>query len=217
MLYFSEIVKQDPLQHHDYFNVRDLVKMDDLFRYRVHLGHTYGCRNEYMTPYLFGSRLGTDIIDLEQTLPLFQDALNFTAHVAYKEGIILLLNRSLEMMPWVEKTAKEVGEYAHCRYWKGGLFTDSTKFFGTMTRLPDVGIFFNTLNSVVTQHKAITDHAKLLIPTIGIVDTNADPRLVTYPIPGNDDSKETQLYYLKLFREAILRGKAKRLEDQAHK
>ena len=189
--------------------------MDDLFRYRVHLGHTYGCRNEYMTPYLFGSRLGTDIIDLEQTLPLFQDALNFTAHVAYKEGIILLLNRSLEMMPWVEKTAKEVGEYAHCRYWKGGLFTDSTKFFGTMTRLPDVGIFFNTLNSVVTQHKAITDHAKLLIPTIGIVDTNADPRLVTYPIPGNDDSKETQLYYLKLFREAILRGKAKRREDQA--
>ena len=204
----------DPLQHHDYFNVRELVTLDDLFRHNVHLGHTHGCRNKYMTPYLFGSRLGSDIIDLEQTLPLFQDALNFTAHIAYQKGIILFISRNKQMMPWVERSAKEVGEYAHCRYWKGGLYTDSTKTFGTMTRLPDLGIFFCTLNNAFRQHRGVIDHAKLLIPTIGICDSNTDPRLITYPIPGNDDSKDAQLYYLSLFKEAILRGKAKRTKDE---
>ena len=213
--FFSETDKTDPLQHHDYFNVRGLVTMDDLFRYRVHLGHSYGCRNEYMSPYLFGTRLGIDIIDLEQTLPLLQDALNFIAHIAYKQGIILFVNRNKQMMPWVERTAREVGEFAHCRYWTGGMYTDSTKTFRTMTRLPDLGIFLNTLNNVFLQHIGVVDHAKLLIPTIGICDSNSDPRLITYPVPGNDDSKETQLYYLKLFSEAVLQGKAKRQEDEA--
>ena len=210
---FSELEVIDPLKHHDYFNVRELVTMEDLFRYRVHMGHSFGCRNEYITPYLHGTRIGTDIFDLEQTLPLFQDALNFTAHIAYQNGIILFVSRNKQMMPWVERTAKEVGEYAHCRYWKGGLFTSSSAIFKTVTRMPDLGIFLCTLNNVFMQHRGVVDHAKLLIPTIGIVDSNADPRLITYPIPGNDDSKETVLYYLSLFKEAILRGKAKRKED----
>lgn len=209
----SDEDSKDPLQHDDYFNVRHLVTMKDLYSNNAHFGHSEGCRNEYMKPYLFGSRSGTDIFDLEQTVPLFQDALNFTAHIAYRKGVILFVSRSKAMMPFIEKTARDCEEYAHCRYWSPGLFTDMTNRFGQRIRLPELCIFLNTLNSVYETHRGVSDSAKMLIPTVGIVDSNCDPRLVTYPIPANDDTYKAVVYYLKLFETAIKKGKAKRTLD----
>lgn len=54
------------------------------------------------------------------------------------------------------------------------------------------------------------DAAKMNIPSIGIVDTNCNPDLVTYVVPGNDDSPASIDFYCRIFKEAILRGKAKR-------
>jgi small subunit ribosomal protein S2 len=64
----------------------------------------------------------------------------------------------------------------------------------------------------MTQHTAIRDSAKMNIPTIGIVDSNCSPDLVSYVVPGNDDSPASVDLYCKLFKEAILRGKKKRNE-----
>lgn len=166
-----------------------------------------------MSPYIFGTRQDIDIIDLEQTLPLLHDAMNFTAHIAYRGGIILFLSRNRQMMPVIENTATECGEYSHCRYWKGGTFTNSVVQFQAETRLPDLCIFINTLNNAFEQHRAIIETTKVLVPIVGVVDTNCDPRLITYPVPGNDDSPAAVNLYCRLFKEAILRGKAKRKED----
>lgn len=76
--------------------------------------------------------------------------------------------------------------------------------------LPDLCIFLNTLTTVLTQHTAVRDAAKINIPTIGIVDSNCSPELITYLVPGNDDSPASIDLYCKLFKEAILRGKQKR-------
>lgn len=62
----------------------------------------------------------------------------------------------------------------------------------------------------MTQHTAVRDSAKMNIPTIGIVDSNCSPDLITYVVPGNDDSQASIELYCKLFKEAILRGKQKR-------
>ncbi|CAH1786101.1 unnamed protein product, partial [Owenia fusiformis] len=206
----------DPLAHPDFFGVRNLASISELFENKVHLGHKAGTRNEFMTPYIFGNRLGVDIFDLDQSKELLGDALNFTAHIAYNGGVILFISRNSQIIPYVEKTAKEAGEYAHCRFWRGGVFTNSTKQFGAVTRLPDLVIFINMLNNVFEPHIAIRDSAKMLIPTIGIADTNCDPRLITYPVPGNDDTPCAINMYCKLFKEAILKGKAKRrqMEDE---
>ena len=51
------------------------------------------------------------------------------------------------------------------------------------------------------------------IPTVGIVDTDCEPNIISYPVPGNDDSIESQQLYLHLFKQAILLGKKKRKED----
>lgn len=56
---------------------------------------------------------------------------------------------------------------------------------------------------------AIAEAKNLHIPVVGIVDTNADPTAVDYPIPGNDDAiKGTQLL-LDYFVAAVLEGKTK--------
>jgi len=62
----------------------------------------------------------------------------------------------------------------------------------------------------MSTHGIVNDAAKMLIPTVGIVDSNCGPNLITYPVPGNDDSLCAVELYCRLFKEAILRGKSKR-------
>lgn len=73
-------------------------------------------------------------------------------------------------------------------------------------------IVFKTMCSNFEQHPIIRTAAKNLTPTVAIVDSNCDPRLVTYPVPGNDDTPCSIELYAKLFKQAILLGKAKRKE-----
>uniref|UniRef100_A0A452RKD8 Small ribosomal subunit protein uS2m n=1 Tax=Ursus americanus TaxID=9643 RepID=A0A452RKD8_URSAM len=185
----SDKILSEPLKHSDFFNVKELFSVRSLFDARVHLGHKAGCRHRFMEPYIFGSRLGQDIIDLEQTTAAhLQLALNFMAHVAYRGGIILFVGRSRQFSHLIETTARNCGEYAHTRYFKGGLLTNAPLLLGPTVRLPDLIIFLHTLNNVFEPHVAVRDAAKMHIPTVGVVDTNCNPCLITYPVPANDDS-----------------------------
>lgn len=197
----------NPLIHPDFFQVHDLFTIKDLFDAKVHLGHKEGTLNPAMKHYIFGSRLGHLIIDLDQTAEHLRAALNFTAHVAFRDGIILFISRNPQFTHLVDKTAKNCEEFSHTREWKVGLFPNSTHMYGTVTRLPELCIFINTLDSMLQQHIAVTHAAKMCIPTIGIVDTNCSPRLITYPVPGNDDTPSAIELYCKLFTQAIMRGK----------
>ena len=163
-----------------------------------------------MEPYLYGCRLDQDIIDLDQTVEHLQLALNITAHVAYRGGIILFISRYRQFSHLVETTAKDCGEYVHTRYWQGGLLTNAPVQYGTGVRLPDLIVFLSTLNNAFQQHVAIRDAAKMNIPTVGIVDSNCNPSLVTYPVPGNDDTPAAVEMYCRLFKMTINRAKDKR-------
>ena len=165
-----------------------------------------------MSDYIFGTRINTDIIDLEKTMPMLTKALNFIAHIAFKNGIILLITRYPQHIPLVERTAFEVGEYSNCKPWKNGTFTDSMRRFGSVIRLPDLCIFFHTHEKLNESHCGINEAAKMFIPTVGICDSDIDPSLITYPVPGNDDSMVSVQLYAHLVKQAILRGKQKRQE-----
>ena len=56
-----------PLDVSDYFGVHKLFKLEDLFSSRVHLGHVSRALHPNMRPFVYGSRFGQDIIDLDQT------------------------------------------------------------------------------------------------------------------------------------------------------
>lgn len=145
--YITEIQEVlNPLKFPDYFGIRKLIKVKDLFDAKVHLGHKEGTLDPNMKPYIFGSRLGHLIFDLDKTAELLQDALNFTAHIAYREGIILFVCHYPQHTLTVEKAAKQAGEYSHAREWNFPLFTNSEKIYKGVTRLPDLLILLSTLN-----------------------------------------------------------------------
>lgn len=206
------VIEERILKHADYFQVHNLFTVRDLFNARVHYGHKDGSLDDRMRPYLYGSRLGHLIFDLDKTAAHLRDALNFVAHIAFRDGIILFFNRNALNSHLVEQKAIEAGEFSHTRFWRGGIFTNANVQFDAVTRLPDLCIFLNTQNNVLTQHTAVRDAAKMAIPTIGIVDSNCNPNLITYPVPGNDDSPAAVELYCNLFKEAIWRGKRKRRE-----
>ncbi|XP_068105250.1 small ribosomal subunit protein uS2m [Hyperolius riggenbachi] len=207
---FDKWLVSEPLKHPDFFNVKELFSVQTLFDARVHLGHKRGCRHRLMEPYIFGHRLDQDIIDLDQTAEHLQRMLNFVAHVAYRRGVILFVSRRPQFTHLVEKLAKDCGEYAHTRFWQGGLLTNAPIQYGSGVRLPDLIIFLNTLNTVFEQHVAVRDAAKMNIPTAAIVDTNCNPSIISYPVPGNDDSPASMELYCHLLRSVVTRAKDKR-------
>ena len=80
--------------------------------------------------------------------------------------------------------------------------------FGGEVRLPDLVILLHTREGIkYDEHPAVKDSAKAGIPTVAVVDSDCNPNLVTYPIPGNDDSPQSTQLYLALFKQAIMLGK----------
>jgi small subunit ribosomal protein S2 len=60
------------------------------------------------------------------------------------------------------------------------------------------------------EHLAIREANKLGIPIIAIADTNSDPKDVTVPIPGNDDSPRAVRLFASVIATGILEGQASR-------
>lgn len=202
---------EDPLTHRDFFGVESLTSVRQLFEARVHLGHKTGTWDPRMKPYLFGSRAGVHIIDLDKTLLHLRRALNVAGHVALRNGIILFVSERSQFERLVQKAARDSGEYFVTQHWVGGTLTNSQMLLGTL-QLPHLIIFL----SVPPSKTAIKEAAMSNIPSIGVVDSDCNPNLITYPIPGNDDTPTAMKLYCSLFSEVILRAKAHRdkMEEQ---
>ena len=59
---------------------------------------------------------------------------------------------------------------------------------------------------IIKEEIAVKEAIKLSIPIIGVVDTNVDPDLITYPVPGNDDAARAIELYLDLVSRSVLSG-----------
>ena len=87
------------------------------------------------------------------------------------------------------------------------------KDFGSiadLTRLP-AALFIIDINK---EHIAVREARKLNIPTFAIVDTNADPRAVDFPVPGNDDASASIDKIVSIMTEAIKEGLSERKNDR---
>ena len=67
------------------------VTMRDMLQAGVHFGHRTRYWNPKMKPFIFGARNKIHIINLEDSLPMFQDAMNFLSSIASKRGKILFV------------------------------------------------------------------------------------------------------------------------------
>ena len=157
--------------------------------------------NPLMKPYIHGTRAGIHIIDLEQTAKHLRLALNVAANIAYRRGVILFVNERPQFEGVIQRTARECGEY-YITNWRGGTLTNSYMLLKTL-RLPDLVIF----TSVLPSKTAVKEAAMACVPSIAVVDTDCDPNLIMYPVPGNDDTPISVLLYHRLFADVINKAK----------
>jgi small subunit ribosomal protein S2 len=80
----------------------------------------------------------------------------------------------------------------------------------TMSSLPALLFVVDTKKEI----NAVREATKLGIPIVGLIDTNADPNEVDYPIPANDDAMRAIILFCKMVADACLEGKAKFLEGK---
>jgi len=72
-----------------------------------------------------------------------------------------------------------------------------------LDRLPDTVFVIDTKK----EHIAVTEANKLGMPIVAVVDTNCDPDVITYVIPGNDDAIRSGALMCRVLAEAVIEGR----------
>ena len=90
----------------------------------VHFGHQTRHWNPKMAPFIFGKRNNIHIINLEHSLPMLNDALNFISKIAANKGCILFVGTKRATQDAILEDAKRAGMPFVNRRWLGGMLTN---------------------------------------------------------------------------------------------
>jgi len=114
------------------------VSMREMLEAGVHFGHQTRYWNPKMADYLFGQRNKIHIINLEQTLPLFNDAMNFIGRLAARGGSILFVGTKRAAQSIIREEAERCGMPYIDRRWLGGLLTNFKTVRQSIARLKEI-------------------------------------------------------------------------------
>jgi small subunit ribosomal protein S2 len=201
--------------------------MKELLEAGVHFGHHTRRWNPKMKRYIYGARNGIYILDLHQTVTLFDQAADFLRQIAEGNGSVLFVGTKKQAQDPVRIAAKRSGCFFVNERWLGGMLTNFPTIQGRIQRLKELDrwIADGTMErfpkkeqlrlneqrdklerflggiremnrlpealfivDVKKERIAVQEARRLGIPIIAVVDTNCDPDVVDYVIPGNDDA-----------------------------
>ena len=112
--------------------------MREMLEAGIHFGHQTRFWNPKMEPYIFGVRHKIHIINLEKTLLLYQEAINFIGNVAAKNGKILFVGTKKSAQDIIREEAIRCGmPYVNYR-WLGGMLTNYKTIRKSIKRLKDL-------------------------------------------------------------------------------
>ncbi|PYH46147.1 mitochondrial 37S ribosomal protein uS2m [Aspergillus saccharolyticus JOP 1030-1] len=191
---------QDPYHSSD-------ITLELLLANQTHLGHSTSRWNPQNSRYIFGIRDGIHIISLDVTAAYLRRAAKVVEEVAARGGLILFAGTRKGQKQMVVRAAELAGGYHLFERWIAGGLTNGKVILGRgETKVvnlldeelhefrdvaasrpalkPDLVVCLNPLENTVLLHECGLNN----VPTIGVIDTDADPTRVTYPIPANDDS-----------------------------
>jgi small subunit ribosomal protein S2 len=183
------------------------VTLELLLASEAHQGHVTSLWNPANARYIHGIRQGVHIISLEVTAAHLRRAAKVVQEVARRGGMILFVGTRDGQDRAVARAAELAKGYHLFERWIPGSITNGQQILGRCkTKVvneldeevpgfeeqlydrpvlrPDLVVCMNPLENYVLLHECALNN----IPTIGVIDTNADPTWVTYPIPANDDS-----------------------------
>jgi small subunit ribosomal protein S2 len=220
------------------------VTMKELLEAGVHFGHQTRRWNPRMKPYIFGKRNGIYIIDLQKTVKLFEQVVEFVQSLASEGKRILFVGTKRQAQEAIAEEAARCGEFYVTNRWLGGTLTNFVTLRTSIQRLKEIESRLNDSNSPLTKKEklrldrerdkmvknldgirdmeglpdalfvvdpkkeyiAISEANKLGIPVIAIVDTNCDPELIDYIIPGNDDAIRAIRLFASRVADAYIEG-----------
>lgn len=111
------------------------VSMRQMLEAGVHFGHQTRYWHPKMGPYIFGERNKIHIINLEESLPLFNDAMNFVGKMAGKKANILFVGTKRSAQETIKKEAERCGMPYVNRRWLGGMLTNYKTVKQSINRL----------------------------------------------------------------------------------
>ena len=114
------------------------VTMRQMLEAGVHFGHQTRYWNPRMAPYIFGARGKIHIINLEKTLPLFTDAMNFISGLAQKRGTLLFVGTKRSARETLSEEAKRCGMPYVSSRWLGGMLTNFRTVKQSIARLKEL-------------------------------------------------------------------------------
>lgn len=206
------------------------VTLEMLLASQTHLGHSTSRWNPQNSRYIFGIREGIHIISLDQTAAYLRRAAKVVEELAARGGLILFVGTRPGAKDGVVRAA-ELAKACHVfERWVPGALTNGEQILGHCERMvvnafdeelpdfkatlvdrpvlrPDLVICLNP----VENKPLLQECAQHTIPTIGIIDTDADPTSVTYQIPANDDSMRSMNLIAGVLGRAGEAGQQRRL------
>ncbi len=112
--------------------------MRDMLQAGVHFGHQTRYWNPKMGEFIFGARNKIHIINLEQTVPAFNDALVFARKLATNKNKILFVGTKRAAGKIVREQAERAGQPYVSHRWLGGMLTNYKTIRGSIKRLRDL-------------------------------------------------------------------------------
>ncbi|HDP93770.1 MAG TPA: 30S ribosomal protein S2 [Candidatus Aminicenantes bacterium] len=221
------------------------INMREMLEAGVHFGHQVRRWNPKMKPYIYGKKNGIYIINLQTSIEMFKDALQFVTDTVARGGQAMIVGTKKQAQSIIEELSEQTGLHYVNKRWLGGLLTNFPMIKKSIDKLIDLDemkrdgrwdvkskkeqsrlekvykkLYKNLwglrnlrqLPSVVIvvdaiyEDIAISEARKLGIPLVAIVDTNANPEVIDYPIPGNDDAIRSIRLFVSKFGEAVQEG-----------
>ena len=154
------------------------VTMREMLEAGVHFGHQTRFWNPKMAPYIFGHRNKIHIINLEKSLPLFQEAQKFAKQLAANRGTILMVGTKRQAREILATEAQRAGVPFVDQRWLGGMLTNFKTVKTSIKRLKDMKAQLETGLDNLSKKEQLTfsrEIAKLEKDIGGIQDMAALP------------------------------------------
>jgi small subunit ribosomal protein S2 len=114
------------------------ITMREMLEAGVHFGHQTRFWNPRMAPYIYGHRNKIHIINLEKTLPAFEEALKFVRQLASNRGTILMVGTKRQAREVIAQDAQRAGMPYVDQRWLGGMLTNFKTVKGSLKKLKEM-------------------------------------------------------------------------------
>ncbi len=154
------------------------VSMREMLEAGVHFGHQTRFWNPKMAPFIYGHRNKIHIINLEKTLPKFEEAMKFVRQLSSKRGNILMVGTKRQARDIIAQEAQRAGMPYVDQRWLGGMLTNFKTVKGSLKKLKDMQAQVEAGTQPSIKKEALMfqrEIAKLEKDIGGIADMNALP------------------------------------------